>query len=227
MEKTKTSTSRKKKKGSADTSQDLVSAYITYLLTNGHQPASVYMFCVDLGIQEEEFYSHFGSFDALEKFIWKGFLEQTINSLKADSSYENFNAREKLLAFYFTFVQLLNGNRSFVLLQLQEFKKATFAPVMLKQVKPIFDEFINGVLNEGKTAGEIATRPYLDKRYPDLFWVHFTFLILYWKNDDSKGFENTDAFIEKSINLAFDLIGKGAFDTAIDLAKFLYQSNLK
>lgn len=227
MEKTKTSTSRKKGKGAEDIRQRVVSAYITYLLTHGKQPPSVYMFCVGEGVREEEFYNHFGSFDALEKFIWKGFMEQTIKSLKADSSYGNFTSREKLLAFYFTFIQTLNSNRSFVLLQLKDFKKAAFTPGMLKQVKSNFDEFISGILNEGKTAGEVATRPYLDKRYPDLFWAHFTFLILYWKDDDSAGFENTDAFIEKSVNLAFDLIGKGAFDTAIDLAKFLYQSNVK
>lgn len=226
MENIKTS-KRRKSKGAEDTRQNLVSAYITYLLTHGHQPASVYLFCLDLGIKEEEFYSYFGSFQAVEKYIWKGLIVQTIDSLKADSSYGNFTAREKLLAFYFTFIQTLNGKRSFVLLQLQDFKKAAFAPALLKQVKPYFEEFISGVLNEGKTAGEIAARPYLDRRYPDLFWVHFTFLILYWKDDDSAGFENTDAFIEKSVNLAFDLIGQGAFDTAIDLAKFLYQSNVK
>ena len=54
-----------------------------------------------------------------------------------------------------------------------------------------------------------------------------SFLLLFWRDDDSAGFEKTDAFVEKSVNLAFDLIGKGALDSAIDFAKFLYQSKMK
>jgi hypothetical protein len=53
------------------------------------------------------------------------------------------------------------------------------------------------------------------------------FILLFWKEDDSAGFEKTDAAVEKSVNLAFDLIGKGAVDSAIDFAKFLYQNKSK
>jgi hypothetical protein len=38
-------------------------------------------------------------------------------------------------------------------------------------------------------------------------------------------FEKTDAAIEKSVNLAFDLIGKGILDNALDFGKFLYQNS--
>ena len=51
--------------------------------------------------------------------------------------------------------------------------------------------------------------------------------MLFWKEDNSPGFEKTDAAIEKSVNLAFDLIGKGAVDSAIDFAKFMYQNKMK
>jgi len=53
------------------------------------------------------------------------------------------------------------------------------------------------------------------------------FLLVFWKEDESPGFEKTDAAVEKSVNLAFDLIGKGAVDSFIDFAKFLYQSKTK
>jgi hypothetical protein len=54
--------------------------------------------------------------------------------------------------------------------------------------------------------------------------MHLGFLLLFWRDDESAGFEKTDAAIEKSVNLAFDLIGKGAVDSAFDFAKFLYQA---
>jgi hypothetical protein len=197
------------------------------LLLNGKQPSSVYKFCLDLGIKEEVFYTHYGSFEALEKVIWNGFIEQAVKSLLADKSFSDFNAREKVLALYFTLAEILKSNRSFILLQLNSYKKPELVPLFLKDFKHTFEEFVASVLNDGKSKGEVAQRPYLDKRYPQLFWVHLSFFLLYWKDDDSAGFEKSDAFIEKSVNLAFDLIGKGAFDSAVDFAKFLYQSKMK
>jgi hypothetical protein len=50
-------------------------------------------------------------------------------------------------------------------------------------------------------------------RYPQLFWLHLGFILLFWKEDNSPAFENTDAAVEKSVNLAFDLIGNSLLKT--------------
>src|SRR5687768_4050456 len=98
-------------------------AYIDYLLTHGQRPPSVFKFSIDLGIKENEFYDHFGSFEGLERSIWKNFIDRTILRLKADESFTAFSAREKILAFYYTFFEELKSSRSFVLLQLANHNK--------------------------------------------------------------------------------------------------------
>ena len=45
-----------------------------------------------------------------------------------------------------------------------------------------------------------------------------------WANDDSKDYQITDAAIEKSVNLLFELMRKGPLDVAIEFAKFMYQN---
>lgn len=221
MEKTKKS---RTKASNSTSAEKIKSAFQEYLLINGKKPASVYKFCLDLGIKEDEFYSHFGSFEGLEKSLWKGFVEDTINRLKADKSFAAFTTREKILAFYYTLFETLKLHRSFVLLELSSYKKLEFVPEFIKGFKASYESFMEELLNEGKAQGEVATRPFLDKRYPKLFWLHMGFLLIFWKEDDSPDFEKTDAAVEKSVNLAFDLIGKGAVDSAIDFAKFLYQT---
>lgn len=221
MEKTKKS---RTKVSNSTSAEKIKSAFQEYLLINGKKPASVYKFCLDLGIKEDEFYSHFGSFEGLEKSLWKGFIEDTINRLKADKSFAAFTTREKILAFYYTLFETLKLHRSFVLLELSSYKKLEFVPEFIKGFKASYESFMEELLNEGKAQGEVATRPFLDKRYPKLFWLHMGFLLIFWKEDDSPDFEKTDAAVEKSVNLAFDLIGKGAVDSAIDFAKFLYQT---
>ncbi|MBX2945345.1 MAG: TetR/AcrR family transcriptional regulator [Cyclobacteriaceae bacterium] len=223
MEKTKKSTRKAKASPSAAA---LIAAYQEYLLMHGKQPSTVYKFCTELGLKEADFYKVAGSFEALEKLIWLDYIQKTISRLEGDGDYVNFSAREKLLAFYFTLAETLKANRSFCVLLLSRHSRLEVVPGFLKPFKNKFEEFVGQLLNDGKSKGEVAERPYLDKRYPQLFWVHLSLLLLFWKDDDSADFEKTDAFIEKSVNLAFDLIGKGALDSAIDFGKFLYQSRM-
>jgi len=217
-----TRTTRKTSQKSAD--EGIKKAYINYLLTNGKRPPSVFKFCLDNGLTEPSFYQVAGSFDALEAAIWSGFLEKTTAALLADKEYRSFKTRERILTFYFALLEELKANRSFALLTLEGRHRTEPVPMVLKSFKKAYEQFIENLLNEGKAAGEIASRPYLDKSYPQLFWLHMAFILFYWIKDSSPGFEQTDAAVEKSVNLAFDLIGKGAVDSAIDFAKFIYQS---
>jgi AcrR family transcriptional regulator len=203
----------------------IVAAYKTHVLTHGHQPPSVYKFCLDAGIAEDEFYQHFGSFEGLERVIWNGFIDQTVSRLQADDSFNNFTTRERVLAFYFTLLETLRPERSFALLYLNGEKRLEVTPAYLRSFRESFDAFFTTLLAEGKQRGEVATRPYLEKQYPRLFWLHLGFILTFWKQDDTAGFERTDAAVEKSVNLAFDLIGAGALDSALDFGKFLYQQH--
>lgn len=221
----------KRKKPSGKTSASITSdqlreAYIQHILNSGNRPPSVFKFCTDLGIKEEVFYDHYGSFDGLERAIWNQFINNTTDRLVADESYGGFSSREKILAFYFTLFEELKQSRSFVLVQLQNRNRLEIVPEFLKGFKSSFENYIASVLETGKASGEVAKRPYLDSRYPQLFWLHTAFLLMFWRDDNSNGFQNTDAAIEKSVNLAFDLIGKGAVDSVIDFAKFLYQTKV-
>ncbi len=221
METTKKS---KTKKTNGISESKIITSYKEFLLTEGRKPTSIFKFCKDLGIAEEEFYKHFGSFESLEKTIWQGYFETTRNSMETDPAYIQFTAREKILTFYFSFAELLKAERSFVLYHLKSIKKSGVIHSSFKSFKSSFDNWINGVLNEGKSTGEIAKRPFLDERYSILFWMQLMFILQFWSRDESINFEKTDAAIEKSVMLAFDLIGKGVLDNAIDFGKFLYQN---
>lgn len=216
---------KKSRKKSLEQSTDelIIEAYKIHLLTHGEQPKSIYKFCIDNGITETDFYNHFGSFEAIDRSLWKGFADRTIDGLQSDSAFAEFSAREKILTFYFALTETLKMDRSYILLSMHQHKRPEFLPAFLKDFKTSFELFVSQVVNDGIAKNEIAKRPLIDKRYPQLFWVHMSFFLLYWKSDSSKAFERSDVFIEKSVNLAFDLIGKGAIDSAIDFLKFLYQ----
>jgi hypothetical protein len=79
----------------------------------------------------------------------------------------------------------LKHHRSYVLFQLENSRKPELVPQYIKSFKADFESFFESILNEGKAKGEIADRPVIDQRYPQLFWIHLGFILLFWKDDSS------------------------------------------
>ena len=213
MEKTAT----KKKKGADE--KAMKTAFIEFVLTEGRMPSSAFTFAKSLKMEESDFYTHYNSLGALERAIWSDWFKETLNVLKADDQYARFSVREKLLSFFFTWVEQVKSQRSYVLMRVGQTEKRDMAPEYLKDLRLDFDYFIDELIMEGKETGEIADRP-ITNQYKKGFWIQFLFILRHWADDDTRDFEKTDVAIEKSVNLALDLVGRGAIESIIDFAKF-------
>ncbi|MEM9831833.1 MAG: TetR family transcriptional regulator C-terminal domain-containing protein [Bacteroidota bacterium] len=213
-------------KKTQDLGKKLKEAYIDYLLEHGKAPPSVYQFMKMQKKKEADFYEYFNSFSALEKEIWKGFIDETLEQIQSDATYMEYTVREKLLAFYYTMIEVLKNNRSYVMLRVGQLPKpGQRSPntEVFGRLKERFLEYANELIAEGKEIGEIIDRPVIGNRYDEGMWRQLQFVIRFWVKDDSPNFERTDEAIEKAVNLSFDLMGRGPIDAALDFAKFLYQ----
>ena len=210
------------------TQEKIRQAYTEYLLENGKQPESVYAFCKKLKIKEVDFYEEFSSFPQIESEIWKALFIEARASTESESVFQNFSVREKLLAFLYTWVEVLKKNRSYILKSYEGFEKPIFTKrnVQLVDFKASFYDFINELLMEARETREVEQRaiPQLMQRYPDLFWAKTLFILDFWIKDTSKSFEKTDTMIEKTVNTAFDLLGRSPLDSLLDLGKFIFQN---
>jgi hypothetical protein len=52
-------------------------------------------------------------------------------------------------------------------------------------------------------------------------WIQFGFVLNFWINDNSAGFEKTDEAIEKGVNVTFDLFQRSPIDNLFEYGKFL------
>ncbi|MFD2202543.1 TetR/AcrR family transcriptional regulator [Shivajiella indica] len=214
-----------KKASKADPRVKIINGYIEYVLEQGQEPVSIYKFAKELKMKEEEFYAYFTSFDAIKSAVWGKLFDTTIQNLESQEVFKEYSAREKLLGFLFTLVEELKKNRSYLLSLYADHKDLKkLLPKEVKTFKSKFKDFANEIILEGKETDEIASRPIISDKYDEALWLQVWFVFQFWLNDSSPSFEKTDAAIEKSVNLAFDLMGKSALDTFIDFAKFLYQN---
>ncbi len=197
-------------------------AFADYLSTESKYPASITAFAKAQGIDAQEVYDTYGSLRALDKSIHEKLFVSVGEKLEEDETFSAYSAREKVLALNFTYFESLKPYRGYL-----EAKRPHGMCQVGKPYLPIQDKFkeaMQEILGEAKASGEVPARQVLDNAYPLAFWGGFNFLFQFWLKDDSKGFERTDAAIEKSVNLAFDLVGKGPLDTIFDFGKFLFQN---
>lgn len=205
--------------------EKIVQAYIAYYLKEGQFPASMYHLAKAMKTTEASLYAHAGTVEALQSMVWTQALEKTMAQVQADAHYEGFNVREKYLSFLYCFFQDLLENRSFYAAQITAWK--TPRPELLEVMKPsraVFLEYVNQLVQLGIESGEIKSVKYLDKHYADGLWLQFLSICAFWAKDSSANLEQTDAFIEKSIKVSFELMGMSALDAVLDWGKFVWQS---
>jgi len=201
----------------------LQEAYIKHVLKLGERPKSVYRFSKQLGISDDVFLAHYPNLRSLESDIWTGFFAATKKDLEEQGHYAAYSAREKLLAFYYTLQEVLLPYRQFIQLTLPSTPfLLSLNPKLLQPFHAAFAQHTAVLIQEGIGNYEIEQRMFITNKYVDLLWNQALFVIYYWLRDTSKDGERSDVFIEKSTNLAFDLMAKTPLDSAFDLIKFLF-----
>ncbi|WP_281540790.1 TetR family transcriptional regulator C-terminal domain-containing protein [Maribacter aestuarii] len=210
-------------KAKKTTKELLFSAYMDYVLEHETVPKSIYKFCKLNKIKEEDFYLFFGSLESLKKGIWEQFFTSTLSLMKKNKDYDNFSNKDKMLTFFYTIFETLTLNRSYVLFILKHNGGAMKNMEELKGIRRHIKSFSKDLIEDGNVDKNFK----ITKHNPQLFsegaWLQFVFLLKFWMNDDSAGFEKTDIAIEKSVNTIFDVFDNTPLDNIIDFGKFLYK----
>lgn len=205
--------------------QTVLEKYMAHVLEHGTEPASVFAFCKKNKWKESDFFAEFSSFNAVRAWFWEHVLETTTGKLEQDETYQSYSAAEKLSAFYFLWTQELLAHRSYALTFLnQQLKGVSPTDSALAGFRRKFVEYAGGIVKEGISKREVAERRFISDRFADGLWLQTLFVLNFWLNDSSQGFEATDAAIEKSVNLVFKLMGENMLDQVFDFGKFLFQT---
>jgi hypothetical protein len=222
----KKSTTKKTSKKKELSQHDIITAYMDHVLTHEKTPKSVYKFAKDNNMTEQEFYNFFGSFDGLRKEIWNTFFTMTIDVAHKNEDYAHFSNREKMLTFFYTFFELLTLNRSYVLFAPHENQHTMSKMEQLKGLRKHVKSFAKDLIME---RNENKTNILLERSetvYSEGAWVQMLFLLKFWMDDDSAGFEKTDMAIEKSVNTIFDVFDNTPLDAVLDFGKFLWKERM-
>lgn len=205
---------------------NILTFYMDYVLEHNEQPKTVYAFAKANNFEEQKFYEFFGSFKAIETHIFKAFFNNTLASLEKNEDYVSFDARNKLLSFYFTFFENLTANRSYVIYALGKHKNSLRGLQLLSELKEVFTHYIEHL---GIELIEIKQEQFdkIQRRgLKESAWLQLLLTMKFWIDDTSAGFEKTDIFIEKSVNTTFDVLDVAPIKSLIDFGKFIFKEKI-
>ena len=208
------------------TKDNIISWYMEFVLENNHQPKSVFSFAKENNFEEADFYKFYGSFETIEDAIFSEFFHHTILILNKSEDYKNYDARNKLLSFYFTFFEILSANRSYVVYALKSVKKDLKKLKSLKTLKTEYTKYIEELNINRIELKQETLEKIQNTSIKESSWVHLMITMKFWLDDISPSFEKTDIFIEKSINSRFDLMDIKPLKSIIDFGKFILKEKV-
>ncbi|MCX2720163.1 TetR family transcriptional regulator C-terminal domain-containing protein [Lentiprolixibacter aurantiacus] len=214
-----------KKKTAKPGKKTIIKQYMDFVLEAGEVPASVYAFAKAVKIEEADFYEHFGSLKGLQKAVWNAFFEHSMQLLEKNEDYQGYGNREKMLSFFYTFFELLALNRSYVLFTLDGQTNMLKSLEQLKDLRKSVLNFATELIDDGNTDKQLCITRHNPKVFAEGAWLQTMFLLKFWIDDDSAGFEKTDMAIEKSVNTIFDVFDNTPLESIIDFGKFLFKEN--
>ncbi len=206
---------------------DIITHYMDYVLEHDQNPKTVFAFAKMHGFEEAKFYDFFASFDAIEKGIFEAFFSNSLDALNKSDDYQIFDARNKLLSFYYTFFENLTANRSYVKHVLDKYKKDLKGLKVLSGLKHHFTHYISGLGIQMLDIKQEQFEKAQNRALKESAWLQLLLTMKFWLDDTSAAFEKTDIFIEKSVNTTFDVLDIAPLKSVLDLGKFLFKEKFQ
>lgn len=199
----------------------IIAHYIRFSNKNGKAPVSVFQFCEDCGLSERQFFDEFSDFEHLQEEILGDFWKNTVAKLEEQEFYQNTNDAEKFLAVAYGFFENLKDQRSFFLNFFGNWNSPKDFFHGFKNFREVVMKYIDQLDLPSTDLGVPQLNKPINKLNSNALYLNLIFVLHYWVKDRSKGFEKTDALIEKLFTLSFDMMETNSLKKVIDLGKFL------
>ncbi|MEN9444941.1 MAG: hypothetical protein RIS47_1832 [Bacteroidota bacterium] len=201
----------------------ILEAYILYANEKKTLP-TLYNLADSMGIYYDLVYAHFRSREDIQEYMMTQIFRRTVDALDADPQYPQYSGYEKMLSFYFTFMQITQDYKTAVSIEIRQRAIMLFDVKSSLCIKRDFLVFMNHVFTSAHHNNEIPPRPWLQRYIDRIAWQQFQYLLHFMADDISENMSNTDAAIEKSTNLLFEFLGRNVLDAGFDFGKFFFQN---
>ena len=215
----------KKSKPRSTDDAEFLNAFTEYVQREGKRPRSFTDFCESQHFTAEQVKVRYKTLSALEKAAWLHWYEETISILADSADYKNYSARERLLSFYYTWMDTVKPLRNYMKTAPALPKLFSGVDWFLADIQKAYLRYAKEIVHLAAANEEIMKRFVLQNFYDKALWLQFLFIMNYWLKDKSEDQTKSDEVIERSVNLFFELASRNQLDSILDFGKFLFKKN--
>ena len=106
---------------------------------------------------------------------------------------------------------------------MKEHKYSFEGLMQLKGLRKRIKDFASTLIEERNDRKNLKILKYNAPLFSEGAWLQFMFILKFWMEDGSPGFEKTDIAIEKSVTTIFQIFESAPLEKIVDFGKFLYK----
>ncbi|WP_343606049.1 hypothetical protein [Fluviicola sp.] len=201
-------------------------AYTEFVWLNNREPHSIAEFCTYANIDPVAFKTTFGQFKNIRQQLLTTVFDEVWERVEQAAAENDYSLREKCLALFFTLAEAFGAYRDYLKTRypLKElgalvedwrpFNKLFVAKTQHFQQ----NERVNWLRDKlpGKLTDEVSS-----------LLMGWNYVFRVWLADESEEQATTDAAIEKTVHLYFDLSENKQFEKVLDFGKFIATTKVR
>jgi len=191
----------------ADIRRRIVEAALTLFRTRGFERTTTKAIARKAGIAEGTVFNYFPAKDDIALEFFHEEATHAIAAVRADRRLARAPLDEQLFALIQHQLEYLAPHQRFIG---AAFVRAlnpgsSLSPMSLKSraVQAEYLLFVQELFERAAAAGELAPLHWVT---PDIYWIYYIGVLLYWLNDGTPGKQATLAFLDRSLKLGVGLL---------------------
>ncbi|MDQ3687909.1 MAG: TetR family transcriptional regulator [Acidobacteriota bacterium] len=188
----------------------IVKAALSLFQTKGFDATTTKAIARKAGIAEGTVFNYFKSKDDIALHFFEQEVDQAMAAVRDNPRLRKAPLEEKLFALVHSQLEFLAHHERFIGAALiHALRPASPLGPFSHRSQELRHRYL-GFVEEliGESAPKNRRGP-LTFFAPEVFWIYYLGVLLYWLNDTSEGKQNTLAFLDRSLNVGVSMLGRG------------------
>jgi len=186
----------------------IVSAALSLFQTNGFDATTTKAIARKAKIAEGTVFNYFKSKEDIAHYFFEEEVDHAIAQIRDNPRLKKAPLEEKLFALVHSQLEFLTPHERFIgAAFIHALRPASPLGIFSHRAQALRHRYIGFVQELFEES--LPKQNSLTWLAPDVFWIFYLGVLLYWQNDPSPGKQNTLAFLDRSLNIGVSLLKQG------------------
>ena len=188
----------------------IVRAALDLFQTKGFDATTTKAIARKAGIAEGTVFNYFKSKDDIALYFFEQEVDQAMAAVRENPRLQKAPLEEKLFTLVHSQLEYLARHERFIGAALIHALKpaSPLGPFSHRsqELRHRYLGFVEELIEESESKHRHGPLTFFA---PEVFWIYYLGVLLYWLNDSSEGKQNTLAFLDRSLNVGVSMLKRG------------------